>query len=132
MSLRGSRFPFVAGAVVLFPVILAMTAPAVAQSAGVVTGHVQDAQGQPLQGVAVTLLKAGKQIPPQTSGADGNVSFADLASGVYSASAALDGYAPVNCPGVRIVAGLARHFEIKLMPAAEGGPPSTCVSVEPQ
>jgi len=105
--------------------------PAAAQS-GVVTGHVQDAQGQPLQGVAVTLLKAGKKIPPQTSAADGNFSFADLASGVYSASATLDGYAPVNCPGVRIVAGLSRHFEIKLMPAAEGGPPSTCAAVEVQ
>jgi hypothetical protein len=132
MVLRWFRHLLAAGAVAVLPALVVLTAPAVAQSSGVVTGHVQDAQGQPLQGVAVTLLKAGKQIPPQTSGADGNVSFADLASGVYSASAALDGYAPVNCPGVRIVAGLARHFEIKLMPAAEGGPPSTCAAVEPQ
>jgi hypothetical protein len=102
-----------------------------AQGAGAVTGHVQDAQGQPLQGVAVTLLKAGKEIPPQTSGADGNFRFADLGSGVYSASASMEGFAPVNCPGVRIVASLARHFTIKLMPATEGGPPSTCEISEP-
>ncbi len=102
-----------------------------AQGAGVVTGHVQDAQGQPLQGVAVTLLKAGKEIPRQTSGADGNFRFADLGSGVYSASASMEGFAPVNCPGVRIVASLERHFTIKLMPATEGGPPSTCVIGEP-
>lgn len=130
MVIRGSRSLFIAGTVALLPVLLALTVPAAAQSGGI-TCHVQDARGQPLQGAAVTLLKAGKQIPPQTSGADGNVSFADLASGVYSASAGLDGYAPVNCPGVRLVAGLTRRFEIKLMPAAEGGPPSTCAAVEP-
>lgn len=118
---------FIAGVAAFF---LLVPAAARAQGAGVVTGHVQDAQGQPLQGVAVTLLKAGKEIPQQTSGADGNFRFADLGSGVYSASASLEGYAPVNCPGVRIVASLERHFAIKLMPATEGGPPSTCAIVE--
>lgn len=119
---------FVAGFAAFFSLV---PASARAQGAGVVTGHIQDAQGQPLQGVAVTLLKAGKQIPPQTSGADGNFRFADLGSGVYSASASMEGFAPVNCPGVRIVASLERHFTIKLMPATEGGPPSTCEIGEP-
>lgn len=108
-----------------------ISASARAQGAGVVTGHIQDSQGQPLQGVEVKLLKAGQEIPPKTSGADGNFRFADLGSGVYSASASLEGFAPVNCPGVRIVASLERHFTIKLMPAAEGGPPSTCEIGEP-
>ena len=119
---------FVAAGVAAFLFLTPVAARA--QGAGVVTGHVQDAQGQPLQGVAVVLLKAGKEIPSQTSGADGNFRFADLGSGVYSASASLEGYAPVNCPGVRIVA-LERHFAIKLMPATEGGPPSTCEIAEP-
>ncbi len=124
-DLRTGRL-FIAGAAVFLSLV---PVSARAQGAGVVTGHVQDAQGQPLQGAAVTLLKAGKEIPPQTSGADGNFRFADLGSGVYSASASLEGYAPVNCPGVRIVA-LERHFAIKLMPATEGGPPSTCEIAE--
>ncbi len=119
---------FVAGAVTLLSLVPASVR---AQGAGVVTGHVQDAQGQALQGVTVTLLKAGQQIPPKTSGADGNFRFADLGSGVYSASASMEGFAPVNCPGVRIVASLERHFTIKLMPATEGGPPSTCEIGEP-
>jgi hypothetical protein len=107
----------------------AMAAPA-APPSGTVTGHVKDAQAQPVAGVAVALLKAGKVIPQQTSGADGNVRFGDLASGVYSASASLEGYAPVDCPGVRIIAGQTRHLEITLNTATEGGPPSTCAIVD--
>jgi hypothetical protein len=102
-----------------------------AQGAGVVTGHVQDAQGQALQGVAIKLLKAGTESPQQTTGADGNFRFNSLGSGVYSASASMEGYTTANCPGVRIVASLERHFTIKLMPATEGGPPSTCEIGEP-
>lgn len=102
-----------------------------AQGAGIVTGHVQDAQGQSLPGVAVKLLRAGQEIPPQASGADGNFRFASLGSGVYSVSASMEGFATVNCPGVRIVASLERHFTIKLLPATEGGPPSTCEIGDP-
>ena len=116
------------GVIALF--VLALSVLPVAAQSGVVTGHVQDAQGQPLPGASVTLLKAGKEISPQTSGADGNVRFQGLVSGIYSASASLEGYAPVDCPGVRIVASLTRHLEIKLLPAAEGGPPSTCAVVD--
>jgi Carboxypeptidase regulatory-like domain len=121
---RARRF-FVAGVAALF-----FLAPAAAWE-GVVTGHVEDAQGQPLQGVTVKLLKAGAESPQQTTGTDGNFRFNNLGSGVYSASAALEGYAQANCPGVRIVASLERHFTIKLMPASEGGPASTCQVGEP-
>lgn len=123
---RANRF-FVAGVAAFLSLI---PVSARAQGAGVVTGHVQDGQGQSLQGVTVTLLKPGKETPSQTSGADGNFRFADLGSGVYSASASMEGFAQANCPGVRIVASLERHFLIKLMPATEGGPPSTCEIVE--
>ncbi len=98
---------------------------------GVVTGHVQGADGQPLPGVTVKLLKAGAQSPQEATGADGNFRFAKLGFGVYSVSASLEGYASSNCPGVRIVASLERHFTIKLMPASEGGPLSTCEVAEP-
>jgi hypothetical protein len=122
-----ARRLFTAGVVFLSLV----SVPVVAQAEGVVTGHVQDAQGQALQGVAVKLLKAGTESPQQTTGADGNFRFNSLVSGVYSVSAALEGFATANCPGVRIVASLERHFAIKLVPATEGGPPSTCEITEP-
>lgn len=119
---------FAAAAVVFLSLV---PVSARAQGAGVVTGHVQDAQGQALQGVAVKLLKAGTESPQQATGADGNFRFNSLGSGVYSVSAALEGFATANCPGVRIVASLERHFTIKLAPATEGGPPSTCEMGEP-
>jgi hypothetical protein len=121
---------FAAGALVFLSLV---SVAARAQGAGVVTGHVQDAQGQALQGVAVKLLKAGAENPQQTTGADGDFRFNSLGSGVYSVSAALEGFATANCPGVRIVASLERHFLIKLVPATEGegGPASTCEITEP-
>jgi len=124
-----ARRSFMAAGILL---LLLIPSLAGAQGDGVVTGHVQDGQGQALQGVTVKLLKAGKESPQQASGADGNFRFENLGSGVYSVAASLEGYATANCPGVRIVASLERHFAIKLMPAAEGGPPSTCEIVEPQ
>lgn len=126
---HGARRSLVAGGALLLSLIPALAG---AQGDGAVTGHVQDAQGQALQGVTVKLLKAGQQSPQQASGADGNFRFEKLGSGVYSASASLDGYATANCPGVRIVASLERHFAIKLMPASEGGPASTCQITEPE
>jgi hypothetical protein len=123
-----ARRLFAAGAAVFLSLV---PVSARAQGAGVVTGHVQDAQGQALQGVAVKLLKAGTESPQQTTGADGNFRFNSLGSGVYSVSAALEGYGTANCPGVRIVVSLERHFAIKLVPATEGGPPSTCEINEP-
>jgi len=123
-----ARRLFAAGALVFLSLV---PVSVLAQGEGVVTGHVQDAQGQAVQGVAVKLLKAGTESPQQTTGADGNFRFNSLVSGVYSVSAALEGFATANCPGVRIVASLERHFVIKLAPAAEGGPPSTCEIAEP-
>lgn len=100
-----------------------------ARAAGEVTGHVQDAQGQPLPGVSVKLIKAGKEASQQqTSDSQGNFRFADLVSGVYAAAATLEGYAAVDCPGVRMIAGILRRLEIKLMPAG-GEQPSSCVVV---
>jgi len=115
---------------VLMALPSAIGGPALAQGAGEVDGHVQDAQGQPLQGVGVKLIKTGKEASQQqTSDANGNFQFGSLASGVYIALASLDGFDPVTCPGVRIFSGLTRRVEIKLMPA-EGEKPSSCESAE--
>ena len=121
-----SRFLAAALQVALFS---AVGGPVFAQGAGEVDGHVQDGQGQPLQGVSVKLVKTGKPAnQQQTSDAQGNFRFNGLASGVYIAEASHDGFGEVTCPGVRVMAGLTRRLAIKLMPA-EGGQPSSCEAV---
>lgn len=120
-----SRHLFLAAVVLL----LAAGVPAFAQT-GEVTGHVQDAQGQPLPGAQIKLLKAGGQEnQQQASGADGNFRFDGLASGVYIAMVSLQGYAQVTCPGVRLVAGLSRNLAVQMAPEGSD-PPSSCKAVE--
>lgn len=105
--------------------LLWASGPALAQK-GEITGRVLDAQGQPLKGVEVTLLHGGDKSPrKQTSDDQGHFRFDGLASGVYSVTAALDGYSEVTCPGCRLLGGLSRGFEIQMRPAA-GGQSSTC------
>ena len=92
-----------------------------------VGGRVQDGGGKPLQGVSVKLQRAGKEADQQqTSDTEGNFRFASLASGVYIATASLEGYGSVTCPGVRIVASLTRRLDIKMMPAEGEQSASSC------
>jgi hypothetical protein len=99
--------------------------PVFAQQAGDVMGHVQDSEGKALAGAAVKLLQAGKkETREQVSDAEGNFHFTGLAGGVYIATAAMEGYAPVTCPGVRIV-GVTRQLEVTLAPAG-GQQASSC------
>jgi hypothetical protein len=103
--------------------------PAASQTTGEINGRVQDAQGNALPGVPVTLLHAGaKDTQQKTSGAGGEFQFIGLA-GVYIATAAFDGHAPVTCPGVRVI-GQTRQLEIRLMPA-DGAESSSCKVIEP-
>jgi hypothetical protein len=104
---------------------------AAAAGSGGVDGQVLDAQGKSLQGTSVTLLEASsKATQSQTSDAEGKFHFDGLSSGVYIVTAAMDGYAPVNCPGVRILSGLTRHLDLKLA-AASAGQPSSCAVASP-
>jgi hypothetical protein len=100
-------------------------------SPGEVDGVVLDAQGKPLAGAAVSMLKAGEEKPKSAvSGADGTFKFDALPSGVYIGAATMEGYAPVTCRGIRLYAGQSRRLEIRLLP--NGGEPSTCAEhVEP-
>jgi hypothetical protein len=126
MSAAGSRFLAVT---LLAAWLSAPGGPALAQGSGEVDGHVQDTQGQPLPGVSVKLLKAGKGAnQQQTSDGQGDFHFKGLASGVYIAAASRDGYGEVTCPGVRVMTGLTRRLTIKLMPA-KGEQPSSCEAV---
>jgi hypothetical protein len=104
--------------------------PAAAQSTGDVKGSVQNGEGKALPGIAVKLLRAGSQDRlEETSDAEGNFHFNRLKEGVYVVAASPEGYAPVTCSGVRIIGGMTRRFEVKLMP--DGGEPSTCVPAVP-
>lgn len=109
--------------------LLAGAGPGAAQNNGDVRAQALDAQGSPIAGVQITLIKAGgKDNQQKTADAEGKVHFGGLAGGVYIATAAPDGYAEVTCPGVRVV-GQARQLEIRLMPK-DGPEPSTCKVVE--
>jgi hypothetical protein len=113
--------------VAVFILLTLSSSPARAQSDSEVTGQVVDSQGQPLSGIEIKLYRAGGQPKTQPSDAGGNFRFADLPGGVYIPSAAKDGYAPVTCPGMRLVGGMTRKIKIHL--AATGGT-STCEAAE--
>lgn len=125
-----SRFYF------LLPVLMAAVLwgsglPAAAQDTGLITGHIQDGQGQSLEGVAVKLMRAGKpDVQEKVSDAEGNFQFGDLSGGVYIATLVKEGYAPVTCPGLRIV-GLTRQLQVILAPAG-GEPGSSCKEASAQ
>ncbi len=119
-----------AAAIVPAAARLEAAAPKVAPPSGEVVGLVLDGQGKPLAGAAVTMLKAGEDKPKSAvSGADGSFKFDALPSGVFIAAASMEGYAPVTCRGIRLVAGQSRRLEFKLM--AAGGDASTCNNAEP-
>jgi hypothetical protein len=138
MAVVRSRSLFTLLGAVLLAAAIVPAAPRMAAGAphhepappGDVTGLVQDGQGKPLAGAAVSMLKAGEDKPKSmVSGADGAFKFDALPSGVYIAGATMEGYSPVTCRGIRLYAGQSRRLEIKLLPT--GGEPSTCVPVEP-
>jgi len=122
MSSEGRyRFPLFLTALAL----LAGAGPGAAQNNGDVRAQALDAQGSPIAGIQITLIKAGgKDNQQKTSDAEGKVLFNALAGGVYIATAAPDGYAEFTCPGVRVV-GESRQLEIRLMPK-DGPEPSSC------
>ena len=124
MSSEGRfRFPLVP--VVLAALgLLAGAGPGAAQSNGDVLAQALDAQGSPIAGIQITLIKAGGQSQQKAADAEGKVHFEGLAGGVYIATAAPEGYAQVTCPGVRVV-GQSRQLEIRLMPK-DGPEPSSC------
>ena len=122
MSSEGRfRFPLLSVAVLA---LLAGAGPGAAQSNGDVRAQAMDAQGSPIAGIQITLIKAGGQSQKKAADAEGKVQFDGLAGGVYIVTAAPDGYAEVTCPGVRVV-GQSRQLEIRLMPK-DGTEPSSC------
>jgi uncharacterized surface anchored protein len=109
--------------------ILAGAQPGAAQASSDIRAQVLDAQGSPVAGIQITLIKAGgKDNQQKTTDAEGKVHFGGLAGGVYIATTAPEAYAEVTCPGVRVV-GQERQLEIRLLPK-DGPEPSACKVVE--
>jgi uncharacterized surface anchored protein len=125
MSSEGRfRFPLLSVALVALAALCGAR-PGAAQSNGDVLAQALDAQGSPIAGVQITLIKAGgKDNQQKAADAEGKVHFEGLAGGVYIATTAPDGYAEVTCPGVRVV-GQSRQLEIRLMPK-NSPEPSSC------
>lgn len=112
--------------VVVGALLPVLAGPAAAQT-GDVRGQVRNGDGQALPGITVKLLRAGAQdTREEKSDAEGRFHFNGLKSGVYIVAASPEGFAPVTCPGTRIVGGMDRSFELALRP--EGGEPSTCAA----
>jgi uncharacterized surface anchored protein len=125
MSSEGRfRFPHFPIAALAALALIAGAGTGAAQNNGDVRAQALDAQGSPIAGVQITLMKAGGQSQQKAADAEGKVHFSGLAGGVYIATAAPEGYAAVTCPGVRVV-GQERQLEIRLMPV-DGPEPSSC------
>jgi hypothetical protein len=122
MSSEGRfRFPLLPVAALA---LLVGSGTGAAQNNGDVLAQALDAQGSPIAGIQITLIKAGGQSQQKAADAQGKVHFSGLAGGVYIATTAPEGYAEVTCPGVRVV-GQERQLEIRLMPK-DGPEPSSC------
>lgn len=74
----------------LLPVFLASRLAA--EPGGVIQGKVQDAQGQPLPGVTVTLHRGDAALQTSWSDATGTFKFTDVLPGTYGLVAQLDGF----------------------------------------
>lgn len=115
--------------VVVVALLSTLGGPAVAQSTGSVDGQITASDGKPLPEATVTLYQPGQDgTSEQASDGEGRFRFGDLAYGVYTVRAALDGYDPVTCPGGRVIPGQTRSFAIRLKPADAGEQASTCTA----
>lgn len=97
---------------------LALAGPAFAQvQTGALHGTVIGVDGQPLPGVTATLTGVGAtQI--QVSDEKGKFRFLGLSPGVYGVKAELEGFVPVEQPGVDISVGRNTDIELVLSSAS--------------
>jgi outer membrane receptor protein involved in Fe transport len=124
---------FAAGIIALlcFAVILGGAHPATtAPSTGTIEGVAEDAQGQPLPGVRLTLRTVKGRIAKRAiSHPDGRYSFAAIAAGDYSISGTKEAFATATA-AVAVRAG--EHVSTDLtLPAASAGAPSPAAAAAP-
>lgn len=102
--------------------LVASTSPAAAQmELAVIVGHVQDEQGQPLEGVKVTLhdVERGREVTLK-SDKSGRFYRRGLQAGVYNIVVEKAGYQPID-DKLTLAAGTDRRFDFKLARATPEG-----------
>jgi tetratricopeptide (TPR) repeat protein len=103
-------------------VLVASAAPAAAQmELAVIVGHVHDEQGQPLEGVTVTLrdLERGREVTLK-SDKSGRFYRRGLQAGAYNIVVEKSGYQSIN-DKLTLTAGTDRRFDFKLARATPEG-----------
>src|SRR5215210_3418515 len=101
----------------LFALIVALAVPLGAQlQTGSLFGSVVDPQGAPLPGATVTLSGGGA---PQVQVTDeqGRFRFPGLAPGEYQLESRMEGFSPVEYPGLVISLGRNTEIQVTLSPA---------------
>src|SRR5215212_682718 len=103
--------------IVVLAVMLSLGTPAGAQlQTGSLFGTVADPQGAPLPGATVTLSGGGA---PQVQSTDeqGRFRFPGLPPGEYHLESRLEGFSPVEYPGLVISVGRNTEIQVALSPA---------------
>src|SRR5450759_1870360 len=93
--------------------VLGVAIAAEAQTTGVITGSIKDAQGGVLPGVTLTLRNADTGVTrTSTTESTGEYRFAGLPPGRYEVKAELAGFATVDVKDLTITIGLELRHDI--------------------
>ncbi len=85
-----------------------------------ITGTVEDSNGDVIQGAKLVLTGSNGKTTIQTSGTDGQFSFAGLAAGTYSIAVTGKGWGRYSLPEISLTAGESRILEHVILPASSG------------
>ncbi len=89
-------------------------------STSAITGTVEDSNGDVIQGAKLVLTGSNGKSVVQTSGSDGQFSFAGLAAGTYSIAVTGKGWGRYSLPEISLTAGESRILEHVILPASSG------------
>ena len=85
-----------------------------------ITGTVEDSNGDVIQGARLVLTAPNGKTTIQTSGPDGQFSFAGLAAGTYSIAVTGKGWGRYSLPTITLATGESRILEHVILPASSG------------
>jgi protocatechuate 3,4-dioxygenase beta subunit len=85
---------------------------------GSIAGQVVDEDGQPLQGVSVSMIQAPADLLDTTTDAEGKYEFTLLQPGTYSLRFSLQGYEPATADNQTVEGGKVTTINRRLFPAS--------------